>query len=151
MSAKVVLTIASGPLKGKEFQFTTRTKWTVGRACECDLTLPGGDNNLFVSRKHCVLEIDPPDVWIRDLGSLNGTYVNGLKIGGRDQGIRADDWDETLEPDTILRDGDVVRVGSTLFYVSVCETDWEEDPAAGIEFPAHNEAIEDFSGCGSGV
>ncbi len=36
-------------------------------------------------------------VWIVDLGSTNGTYVNGREIDGREQ----------------LHDGDVVRVGDT--------------------------------------
>jgi pSer/pThr/pTyr-binding forkhead associated (FHA) protein len=37
-----------------------------------------------ISRRHCAIDIAPPDLRIRDLGSLNGTYVNGQKIGQRD-------------------------------------------------------------------
>ena len=52
-----------------------------------DLRLPNGPGYADVSRHHCLLHIDPPAVWVRDLGSRNGTRVNGTQIGhptGRD-------------------------------------------------------------------
>jgi pSer/pThr/pTyr-binding forkhead associated (FHA) protein len=36
-----------------------------------------------ISRYHCLLDINSPDIRVRDLGSLNGTIVNGKKIGQR--------------------------------------------------------------------
>jgi pSer/pThr/pTyr-binding forkhead associated (FHA) protein len=37
----------------------------------------------MISRYHCLLDINPPDIRIRDFDSLNGTYVNGECIGRR--------------------------------------------------------------------
>jgi pSer/pThr/pTyr-binding forkhead associated (FHA) protein len=34
----------------------------VGRAHDCDIPTPDGEENLVVSRHHCLLEIDPPTV-----------------------------------------------------------------------------------------
>jgi len=52
-----------------------------------------------VSRRHAELLIDGSSFIISDLGSQNGTYVNGVKIG---------------EPFT-LSDGDRIRIGTTSF------------------------------------
>ncbi|KYC36281.1 hypothetical protein WA1_52005 [Scytonema hofmannii PCC 7110] len=38
---------------------------------------------VIFSRYHCLLDINPPDIRVRDFGSRNGTYVNGKKIGQR--------------------------------------------------------------------
>ena len=48
----------------------------IGRALECDISIlePG------LSRKHAELELDGDDLLLRDLGSVNGTYVNGEKL-----------------------------------------------------------------------
>ena len=49
----------------------------VGRARDCELRVPLP----CVSRRHCRLEIDGRGtVWVRDLGSLNGTWVNGRRV-----------------------------------------------------------------------
>src|SRR5688500_19435969 len=51
----------------------------IGRASGCDLRL-GGDPS--VSRRHAKITIDAEGPWVEDLGSHNGTLVNGQKIGG---------------------------------------------------------------------
>jgi len=126
-----MLMVASGPFKGHHYEFTEKVMWTVGRAIDCSLQVPAGDANLAVSRHHCVFDIDPPDLVIRDLGSLNGTYVNGTKIGNRNMGVKTDDLTQNTGPATILHDGDVIRVGNTLFCVVVPEQNW--DPEAPQE------------------
>ena len=40
---------------------------------------------ILVSRHHFLLEVCPPQACVRDLGSRNGTYVNGRKVGGRQE------------------------------------------------------------------
>jgi len=37
MSATVVLMVASGPFKGRQYEFTKKTVWKVGRAHDCSL------------------------------------------------------------------------------------------------------------------
>ena len=64
----------SGPEKGQQIPIRERTE--IGRALECDISIL----EPALSRKHA--EIEPVDgkLIIRDLGSANGTYVNGEKV-----------------------------------------------------------------------
>ena len=67
---------------------------TLGRLPECELALA----DTGVSRRHAQLRRGPDGTWVvSDLGSTNGTKVNGLRISGQ----------RTLE------DGDEITVGST--------------------------------------
>lgn len=66
----------------------------LGRDAGTEIRLDGDD---YVSARHARLEPRPDGVWIEDLGSTNGTFVNG----GRVDAARR------------LQAGDVVRVGST--------------------------------------
>ncbi|MBV1905272.1 MAG: FHA domain-containing protein [Pseudomonadales bacterium] len=50
----------------------------VGRSADCDLCISEG----FVSRRHALLYIRSNLVWLRDLDSSNGTFVNGDRIDG---------------------------------------------------------------------
>jgi hypothetical protein len=67
---------------------------TLGRLPECELAV--ADPN--VSRRHAEVRRGPDSTWlVVDLGSTNGTKVNGVRINGQRQ----------------LEDGDEVTVGST--------------------------------------
>jgi hypothetical protein len=48
----------------------------VGREGSCDLRL----NNFQVSRRHCLLEVTDRGLLVKDLGSTNGTFVNGISL-----------------------------------------------------------------------
>lgn len=74
-----------------------RSKFLIGRASEC--TLRAGSD--AISRRHCVILTTDEGVAVRDLGSRNGTLVNGVKIS----------------KETPLRDGDRVRIGPLEFEV----------------------------------
>jgi CBS domain-containing protein len=116
MTARITLTAENGPLAGQEFIFTERRTCLVGRAEDCDLRLPNGPIFSDVSRHHCLLHIDPPALRVRDLGSRNGTRVNGTQIGhptGRDALEAPPVFLASYE----LRDGDVLEVGHTHFRV----------------------------------
>jgi pSer/pThr/pTyr-binding forkhead associated (FHA) protein len=67
---------------------------TVGRAAENDLVL---DSDEFASTKHARIEPRRDGVWVEDLDSTNGTFVNGKKVKERHK----------------LSPGDVIRVGET--------------------------------------
>jgi len=69
-------TVISGPHHGRTFQ-VPRGKFIIGRETDCHMLLTSN----LVSRHHCVLLMDEWTLKIRDLGSKNGTYVNGHKIG----------------------------------------------------------------------
>ncbi len=89
----LILTIIQGPDKGKTFELPDHEPQLLGRSSEA---LPLTDNT--VSRRHAELTPDAGQWFIRDLGSQNGTWVNGTRIEGR----------------TRLRQGDQVRTGATL-------------------------------------
>jgi pSer/pThr/pTyr-binding forkhead associated (FHA) protein len=67
---------------------------TIGRSGENAIALPQDE---YASSQHARLEPLRDGVWLVDLGSRNGTYVNGRQVNGREQ----------------LHDGDVVHIGET--------------------------------------
>ena len=99
----------------------------IGRLSECWLTV---DDDL-ASRQHARFHVAGPTAVLVDLGSRNGTFVNGKRIDGRQK----------------LRDGDKIRVGREIMVVlrsdtSVAEDDEEEDlrrtlaPGEDTRFPS---------------
>ena len=66
---------------------------TVGRLPECTISI----NDSNISRNHAEVKAGPSAYVVNDLGSTNGTMVNGIRITGEQQ----------------LRDGDIISVGST--------------------------------------
>ncbi len=97
------LVVASGKSAGRTIAIK-RNRLRIGRAEDCDIRPLSED----VSRRHCEIVVGPADAWIQDLGSRNGTFVNGAKIEGK----------------TKLADGDLIRVGALELKVSCT------DPAA---------------------
>ncbi len=73
-----------------------RETLVVGRGDQCDVSL---DRYPSVSRRHCLLAVDDGAVLLKDLGSMNGVWVNNRKLRGL----------------TWLRRGDVVRIGGATF------------------------------------
>jgi pSer/pThr/pTyr-binding forkhead associated (FHA) protein len=120
----VSLTVTQGLLRGKVFAFRDRTFGAIGRAEDCLLRLPCDFAHQDASRHHCLLDIDPPEIRVRDLGSRNGTYVNGTKIGQRRPGLPPEAVSPHSMAERPLEDGDELRVGSTVFRVSVSEDEW---------------------------
>jgi eukaryotic-like serine/threonine-protein kinase len=118
LPVRITLTITDGTLKGEEYIFRDATQCVVGRATDCDIALPMDLFHRDISRHHCVFEFDPPTVRVRDLNSLNGTIVNGEKIGQR-QNEPASAQSGHEQDVRELRDGDEVRVGDTAIRVHV--------------------------------
>jgi len=117
MAATVSLVVTEGPLRGQRFEFADHDTFLFGRAPDCHARLSPQDAS--ASRHHFLLEVNPPEARLRDLGSLNGTHVNGVRHGGR----RPDETPESAAArpaaEVDLKDGDLIRVGATIIRVSI--------------------------------
>ena len=71
-----VLRFISGKYQGGEFPIATDKQIVVGRSSDLDMVLVED----MVSRKHARIAMQGDQIWIEDLGSTNGTFVNGEKI-----------------------------------------------------------------------
>jgi len=91
----LILKVIEGPDKGKRFELPEWEPQLIGRSSEALRT-----TDETCSRRHAELTPDNGDWFIRDLGSANGTYVNGRRINT--ERVR-------------LRLGDQIRAGSTVF------------------------------------
>src|SRR5260370_7337246 len=91
---RVTLRVLAGPYSGRAFIFDQLDSFLIGRSDNAHLYLP---EDKFFSRHHCLLEIAPPRCFLRDLGSTNGTFVNGQKV-----------------PEAHLRSGDRIQGGQTV-------------------------------------
>ncbi len=81
--------------------------------------LPSDEAHRPISRHHCLLDINPPDIRVRDFGSLNGTHVNGHTIGRRPRGRSRREAAGITFPEYDLQDGDELQLGKTTFRVGV--------------------------------
>jgi len=92
-SGRLVVMASPALEEGEEFQLDSMPV-TVGRSDDCVVAL---DADEFASSHHARFEPRRDGVWIEDIGSTNGTYLNGIRISRP----------RKLSP------GDVVRVGET--------------------------------------
>jgi hypothetical protein len=72
---QALLLVKRGPNAGSTF-LLAQDHAAVGRATEGEVFL----DDVTVSRKHAVFERRADGWYVRDLGSLNGTYVNGEQV-----------------------------------------------------------------------
>jgi len=80
---KVVLRGVSGSYFGKIVP--VRGRLVIGRGSDCDLVLDEPE----MSRRHALIENSGDGIYLRDLGSANGTFVNGVQV--RDAVLHPDD------------------------------------------------------------
>jgi pSer/pThr/pTyr-binding forkhead associated (FHA) protein len=94
-----------------------QSEFLIGRGADCELRLSVPD----VSRHHCLIRLASDQVTLEDLGSANGTYLNGQRVRSA----------------TALRSGDLIQVAECQFVVDLGDLGWAElgldtrvDPAA---------------------
>jgi pSer/pThr/pTyr-binding forkhead associated (FHA) protein len=64
---------------GTNREIVLKSETSFGRHADCDVLLTEG----HASRRHAKLLLTPDGAWIEDLGSSNGTFINGSRITGR--------------------------------------------------------------------
>jgi pSer/pThr/pTyr-binding forkhead associated (FHA) protein len=97
----LVLRFISGKYQGGEFPIVSDKQILVGRSSDLDMVLVED----MVSRKHARISMQGDQIWIEDLGSTNGTFVNGEKIKrGR------------------LKEGDRVLIGTSILKLVASDT-----------------------------
>ena len=79
---RITLTVIAGPHKGRKFSFARHDTFLVGRSLHAHFQLP--DKDKYFSRVHFMVEVNPPNCRLLDMGSRNGTHVNGRKVKSAD-------------------------------------------------------------------
>jgi pSer/pThr/pTyr-binding forkhead associated (FHA) protein len=138
MATRVTLTVVQGEPLGREYVFSGRTVGAVGRAEDCLIRLSNGLLHQNISRHHFLLDIDSPEIRVRDLGSRNGTFVNGVFIGKRPRETASPDAQITF-PTWRVHEGDEIRIGDTVFRVTTSH--WDEDTEQDLEGAEFTEAL----------
>jgi serine/threonine-protein kinase len=110
----VTLTVTAGPHAGREFVFDRHDTFLVGRAKDAHLQLNYDDP--YFSRRHFLVEVNPPKVRVYDLKSRNGIAVNGEQVRTAD-----------------LKNGDELKAGHTVFRVNVPLPDPDEQLTLGTQ------------------
>lgn len=115
------LVFKNGSYAGKTFTVPAGKTITVGRNRDLELPLP----DLKLSRRHAQLEQTPTGWLVRDLGSTNGTYLNGQRLVG----------------EAPLTNFDRVQVGDTEMEFQ-CETDVsDQDTKPAVEEKADGTVV----------
>ena len=97
---QIVLEVIEGPHRGRKFTFDGHDNFIVGRAQCAHFRLPKKDP--YFSRVHFMIEVNPPYCYLMDMGSTNGTWVNGERVQA-----------------AYLGDGDLIQGGDTVLSVSL--------------------------------
>ncbi|HPO14078.1 MAG TPA: FHA domain-containing serine/threonine-protein kinase [Candidatus Hydrogenedentes bacterium] len=130
MESKVCLEVIEGSCRGQRFEFGEQDTFMIGRNPDCNCIVKG--DNTF-SRHHLFLEINQSNVTLKDLGSLNGTRINGRPIyDGRGKDIHPEE--AVPSPPQGLRDGDRIEAGNNVMILhingpAVCVDCGQEIPA----------------------
>ena len=99
-TAQWALRFISGKYQGGEFPLRPHREIIIGRSSDLDMVLVED----MVSRKHAKITTDENAVTIQDLGSTNGTFVNGEKVRKAD-----------------LKDGDRILIGTSIIKIVYVE------------------------------
>ncbi len=114
------LLVVLGPDQGKSLQLRPGT-YRIGRDRHSHLQL----RDTEVSRKHALLEVSEQGMWIEDVGSSNGTFVNGERVDRRE-----------------LRPGDRIRMGRSVLVLTAVENEGATASAARVDLVTGNPAVE---------
>ncbi|MCX4247857.1 DUF4388 domain-containing protein [Paraliomyxa miuraensis] len=123
-----VLHFVSGRYEGQDFPLDARRSYIAGRSSEVDLVLADD----AVSRKHARFYPARGRIWVRDLGSRNGTIINGQPVERH-----------------CLRVGDRIAIGSSLAKVARSAPESLSGKRAGEAHPGPDTSMSNRSMAGS--
>jgi pSer/pThr/pTyr-binding forkhead associated (FHA) protein len=133
MAATIRLTVLTGPHKGNRYCFRESHGTTLGRGSGCDICFCGSAQDLCISRRHCQLTFDPPNVCVDDLGSANGTYVNGHPCAASVSDVISRQYSAPMA----AKDGDILTIGGTSLQISIIDCpEWNEEERVKKNCPA---------------
>ncbi|MCA8985579.1 MAG: FHA domain-containing protein [Planctomycetaceae bacterium] len=113
--------ILTGKHKGKTLTLPDKAVVVIGRDPDVDIRV----NSTEVSRQHCEIRSQDEEVFIKDLGSRNGTFLNGEAIYG----------------EVPMQPGDTLHVGTMVFELCGKKKKVEESPPRPRKPPASRAAL----------
>jgi pSer/pThr/pTyr-binding forkhead associated (FHA) protein len=134
MFERVILRATNGEWKGQEFVLENEADYILGRSRDCSCVLD--DPLRLVSRRHCRIKVHAPFVRIQDLGSRNGTQVNGTRIDCREKGQLFEEFLQQASAEHPLDDGDTLQIAGYEFQV-----EFEPAPPCAAAEPRDEEKL----------
>ncbi len=117
---QITLTVMAGPEQGQVFK-VSRPTTILGRSTTCEIVV----TDPLVSRQHCQIMLGMGGISLKDLGSTNGTFLNGARV--------------TENP---LRSQDVISIGGTrLRFALEVSKDSEDSRTPKIDELAHKKLL----------
>lgn len=110
---KCVLTIIEGPGRKKKYDLGKKAQTTVGKKDDNDFVI----DDSAVSREHMQVEATADSYLLKDMGSTNGTFINGIKV-----------------KEAFLAPGDVITIGSTKIEYQAYDEKVEMEPSSQTQF-----------------
>ena len=96
---RVILQAVSGPVSGRKIEVPAGSVLNIGRTTKADCPIP---EDAYLSSLHFSVAFDGQMCRVRDLGSSNGTFLNGNKIN-----------------ETVAAEGDAVAAGGSVFNIHI--------------------------------
>ena len=122
LALPLALRFISGKYQGGEFPLPDSGEVVIGRSSELDMVLVED----MVSRRHAKISVEGGDIFLEDLGSTNGSFVNGEKITRT----------KLAEGDRILIGTSIIKVVTSDGSASVVDAQAQMNAAASSARPA---------------
>lgn len=112
MGGRYLLKFISGKYQGGEFPIEPNEEIRIGRSSDLEMVLVED----MISRRHAMFSNINGEIWIEDIGSVNGTFVNGEKIQKQK-----------------LKEGDRILIGTSIIKLIVIDSDDAPQPVKPAE------------------
>ena len=97
--------------KEKEWEYAEADNILIGRAADNKIIIRNSENYMQVSRYQAELTVRPPQIYVRDFGSKNGTFINDECIGHREKEETPEEGQKRKYTLCPLKDGDKFSIG----------------------------------------